>query len=364
MESGGVEGEFIDKLFADREKLQPYGRALLALTLKLNKDNKRAWDVATEIESAASTDRLSAHWESKRKAMLDFAEENDTEATALSLKALARIKPDSSLMSRTARWLVSERRNSYYWSSTKDTAFAIFGLIDYVKVSHELTPDYEVEIYLNGETVLTEHVTNASAAQSFLINRKGNGVANTNQLRIVKRGKGSLYFSSSVAYFTNDTEVQARGVSELSVTREYLRLQVAEDGYQLRWSTTPLTGEIHSGDLIVVRLHLTGRKARHLMLEDPIPAGAEQLENLGNLNLSYTTGNWSDWYSSREFRDQRTVFFLDYFDGDATLQYAMRVQVPGEFVIAPARAELMYVPETHANTSSKKISFLDRERSR
>ncbi len=296
--------------------------------------------------------------------MLDFAEENDTEATALSLKALARIKPDSSLMARTARWLVSERRNSYYWSSTKDTAFAIFGLIDYVKVSHELTPDYEVEIYLNGETVLTEHVTNASAAQTFLINRKGNGVANTNQLRIVKRGKGSLYFSSSVAYFTNDTEVQARGVSELKVKREYLRLQVAEDGYQLRWSTTPLTGEIHSGDLIVVRLHLTGRKARHLMLEDPIPAGAEQLENLGNLNLSYTTGNWSDWYSSREFRDQRTVFFLDYFDGDATLQYAMRVQAPGEFVIAPARAELMYVPETHANTSSKKISFLDRERSR
>ncbi len=360
VESGGVEGEFIDKLFADRGKLQPYGRALLALTLKLNKDNKRAWDVATEIESAAITDRLTTHWESKRKAMLDFAEANDTEATALSLKALARIKPDSSLMSRTARWLVSERRNSYYWSSTKDTAFAIFGLIDYVKVSHELTPDYEVEIYLNGETVLTEHVTNASAAQTFLINRKGNGLANSNQLRVVKRGKGSLYFSSSVDYFTNDTEVPARGVSELSVTREYLRLQVAEDGYQLKWTTTPLIGEIHSGDLIVVRLHLAGGKARHLMLEDPIPAGAEQLESLGNLNLDYTAGNWTDWYSSREFRDQRTVFFLDNFDGDATLQYAMRVQVPGEFVIAPARAELMYAPETHANTSSRKISFLDR----
>ena len=96
------------------------------------------------------------------------------------------------------------------------------------------------------------------------------------------------------------------------------------------------------------------------MLEDPIPAGAEQLDNLGNLNLDYTSRQWSDWYSSREFRDQRTVFFLDYFDGDATLQYAMRVQVPGEFVIAPAQAELMYAPETHANTSSKKISFLDR----
>jgi uncharacterized protein YfaS (alpha-2-macroglobulin family) len=328
--------------------------------LKLRKDDKRAWQVANEIEGAAITNRLTAHWESKREAMLDFTEVNDIEATALSLKALARIKPDSSFLSRAAHWLITDRRNSYYWSSTKDTAFAIFGLIDYVKVSHELTPSYDVEIYLNGETVLAEHVTNAVAGKTFLINRKGNGIANSNQLRIVKRGKGSLYFTGSVDYYTGETDVAARGTSELSVTREYLRLQVVSEGYKLRWSTTPLTGELHSGDLVVVRLHLTGGNSRHLMLEDPIPAGAEQIESLGSLNLNYTTGDWSDWSSSREFRDQRTVFFLDYFDGDARFQYAMRVLLPGEFVVAPARAELMYEPETHANTSSTKISFFER----
>jgi uncharacterized protein YfaS (alpha-2-macroglobulin family) len=102
-------------------------------------------------------------------------------------------------------------------------------------------------------------------------------------------------------------------------------------------------------------------KARHLMLEDPIPAGAEQLDSVGNLNLDYTSGmGWTSWYSSREFRDQRTVFFLDFFNGDATLQYAMRVQVPGDFVVAPARTELMYAPSTHANTSSRAISFVDK----
>ena len=98
------------------------------------------------------------------------------------------------------------------------------------------------------------------------------------------------------------------------------------------------------------------------MIEDPIPAGAEQVESVGNLNLDYSVRqDWSDWYSSREFRDNRTVFFLDYFDGDATLQYAMRVQVPGEFRVAPARAELMYQPETQANTASGKLSFLERK---
>src|SRR5262245_19157419 len=96
-----------------------------------------------------------------------------------------------------------------------------------------------------------------------------------------------------------------------------------------------------------------------MMLEDPIPAGAEQLESVGNLNLNYTDVGWTDWYSSREFRDRRTVFFFDRFDGEVKVQYAIRVPVPGEFVVAPARAELMYAPSVYANTASGRFQFVD-----
>ena len=132
-------------------------------------------------------------------------------------------------------------------------------------------------------------------------------------------------------------------------------------GLFLRWATEPLSGPIQSGDLIVVKLRVTGKGGRHLMIEDPIPSGAEQVETVGNLNLNARQAGWSAWYSSREFRDRRTVFFLDHFAGDLTLQYAMRVQVPGEFVVAPTRVELMYQPETHANTVSHRFSFIDRK---
>jgi uncharacterized protein YfaS (alpha-2-macroglobulin family) len=361
-ESGSADGHYLEKIFGERGNLQPYGRALLALTLKQRKDDKRAREVAAEIERTASADEFTAHWESKRKAMLDFSESNDTEATALSLKALARIKPDSQLLPRVARWLVGNRRHSFYWESTKDTAFAIYGLIDYLKVSRELSPDYDVEVYLNGENVLTEHVASAAASKTFTINRKAGDVPGTNEIRVVKRGKGMVYFSSSLDFYTGEEDVAARGSADLNLTREYLRLKVVEDGYKLNWKTEPLTGEIHSGDIIVVRLKLNGTKARHLMIEDPIPAGAEQVEAVGNLNLDYTSGSdWSDWYSSREFRDNRTVYFVDYFDGGITLQYAMRVQVPGQFRVAPARAELMYQPSTQSNTASGKLAFLERK---
>jgi len=258
------------------------------------------------------------------------------------------------LLPLAARWLVSERRNGYYWSSTKDTAFAIFGLIDYLKVSRELTPSYTLEVYLNGENVLAQNVRDA---QTFVINRKGGAVGETNHIRVVKRGKGSLYFAGNVEYYTQDEYVNAYGTTDLEVTREYRRLTVGQDGYKLKWTTSPLSGEIRSGDLIVVQLRLRGKKARYLMLEDPIPSGAEQLESVGNLNLDYTDSGWSDWYSSREFRDRRTVFFFDQFDGDVKVQYAMRVQVPGDFVVAPARAELMYEPSVYANTATRQFQF-------
>lgn len=360
--SGGSDGRHLEKVFGDRNNLQPYGRALLALTLKQRKDDKRSREVAAEIERTAMTDTVSAHWESNRKAMLDFAESNDTEATALSLRALAAINPKSPLLPQVARWLVSNRRNSQFWSSTKDTAFAILGLIDYLKVSKELSPDYDVEVYLNGENVLTQHVSSASASQSFSISRKAADVAGNNEIRIVKRGKGMIYFSSSLDYYTGEETVAARGSADLNLTREYFRLNVVDNGGELKWNAEPLRGEIHSGDVLVVRLKLNGGKARHLMIEDPIPAGAEQVESVGSLNLDHTSGHdWSDWYSSREFRDNRTVFFLDYFDGDATFQYAMRVQVPGDFRVAPARAELMYRPTTQSNTASGKMAFLERK---
>ncbi len=361
-ESGGSEGRYIEKIVNERGNLQPYGRALLALALKQRKEDKRARDVAAEIERTVTTDDYSAYWASNRKAMLDFAETNDTEATALSLKALARIKPDSPVLPKVARWLVSNRHSGYYWDSTKDTAFAILGLIDYLKVSRELSPDYDLEVYLNGENVLTQHVSAAAASQTFSVYRKAGDVAGNNEIRVVKRGKGMVYFSSSLDYYTGEEDVAARGSAELNLTREYLRLKVVEDGYKLTWKTEPLSGEIHSGDMLVVRLKLNGAKARHLMIEDPIPAGAEQVENVGNLNLDYTSGHdWTDWYSSREFRDNRTVFFLDYFDGQATFQYAMRVQVPGQFRVAPARAELMYRAATQSNTASGKLGFLERK---
>jgi uncharacterized protein YfaS (alpha-2-macroglobulin family) len=354
-----AEARYVNDLFARRAELQPYGRALLALALKSRGDDNRARQVVSELEREARVTDFDAHWESVRRPIPDYpdcVEEMDLEATALAVKALARINQQSALLPKAARWLVANRRNGYYWDSTKQTAFAIFALSDYLKVSRELSADYTVEVYLNGKQVLAGRVTAAEAAagKPMVSELKGDQIAGANQARVVKRGPGVLYASATLDYYTREENTASQSSNALKLDREYLRLRVIEGGGDPGWKVEPLSGELRSGDLIVARLRLQGARARYLMIEDPIPAGCEQIERVSGIDLDYSDGRWSDWYNNREFRDQRTVIFADYFDGDATFQYAMRVLIPGEFKVAPARAELMYQPTVQANTANVK----------
>jgi uncharacterized protein YfaS (alpha-2-macroglobulin family) len=361
--SGDSDSQPLNDLFAKRGQLQPYGKALLALTLQARHDEGRARQVAGEIESTAHANDFDAHWESTRKPMVDFSERDDIEATALSLKALVQITPASPLLPKAAKWLVGNRRFGYYWDSTRQTAFAILGLIDYIKVSKELSPDYSVEVYLNGDRVMTGHMTQteAKAGTGQVIQRKGADVRGSNQIRIVKHGAGALYVSTTLEYFSKEEDTSAQASPDLTLTREYLRLKVTENGEKASWSIEPLTGEVRSGDLIVVRLRVKGASAQYMMIEDPIPAGCEQVENVSGINLDYSEGHWCDWYSNREFRDQKTVLFVDYFPGNDTFQYALRVQVPGQFRAGPARAELMYAPTVESNTAPTAMTILDKK---
>ncbi|HEY9285788.1 MAG TPA: MG2 domain-containing protein [Pyrinomonadaceae bacterium] len=362
-QSGGADARFIDQMFDNRGRLQPYGRALLALTLRARGDQNRARQLASEIERTAQQSDFDAHWPSRRQIAPDYAEENNVEATALSVKALANIAPESPVLPKAARWLAQSRNNGRFWVSTRQTAFAIFGLTDYLRVSQELSPDYALEVYVGGEQVLSQQVTAANAAkgQSFVVTRKNEQVGGSVPVRVVKRGRGVVYLSATVDFSTTEEQTAPQSASGLKINREYLRLRLDQDGDKLKWRTEPIGNELRSGELIVVRLTIEGNPAPYLLIEDPIPAGAEQVESVGAFDQRDAGEGWTDWYNAREFRDERTAFFLDWFDGKATFQYAMRVQEPGDFRVGPARVELMYQPNVQSNTASGRLTILDRK---
>jgi uncharacterized protein YfaS (alpha-2-macroglobulin family) len=353
--SGDADMRHLNELFNKRAKLGAYGRALLALGLKERNDN-RAQAVAAELERSAKGGGGEAFWDNERGW-------NNTEATAVAVKALARVLPASEVLPRAARWLVGNRRHGHYWLSTRETAFAVYGLLDYVKASKELDPDYALEVYVDGQQVAQRQVTAADSAsmQVFNLQRRGGEVGQSSEVRVVKRGRGVVYLATTVTHYTNDAQTAEAGVPQLKLRREYLRLKVVEgaDG-TMGWEAEPLAGDVRSGDIIVSRLNLEGEVGTYLMVEDPIPAGCEPVEEVGGLTLNHALKDWSDWYSEREFRDNRVVFFRNYFDKKARFQYAMRVQVPGQFRAAPARAERMYEPDVRANSATAGLTILDK----
>src|SRR5208283_1701838 len=161
-------------------------------------------------------------WKSERQEMLDFSSDNSFETTAYALKALANLDPKSDLLPRAARWLMEHRSDGYYWASTEQTATAIYGLIDYLKISGELKANYTLRVYLNGQKLADRNITEKDAANPLPIVLTAAAPqvrAGENEVRIVKSGAGVLYWSAAASYFCREPKPPPAGSYALKVVR-------------------------------------------------------------------------------------------------------------------------------------------------
>ena len=54
------------------------------------------------------------------------------------------------MTSRLVKYMLNNRRHGSYWNSTRDTAFCIEALAEYLKASGEDRPDMTVELWIDG----------------------------------------------------------------------------------------------------------------------------------------------------------------------------------------------------------------------
>ncbi len=104
------------------------------------------------------------------------------------------------------------------------------------------------------------------------------------------------------------------------------------------------------GDIVAVRLALNGTNWKYLLAEDPIPAGTEFLPNTGLYTLNNKPDWWADWFTRKEFHDDRAAFFNTDFGGRREYVYLLKVVNPGKFVISPAQAGPMYQSNVQTTT--------------
>ena len=352
---GGAAGSFnlaaaLDDLWSARARMGTSGLAYLLMTLDARKDS-RADTVARSILADVKTRGDVAWWELPTDPFLDDIVVTNVEASALALKALAARDPRNPLLERVARWLVLNR-TAGYWYSTKQTAIALQGLLAYMQARGEQPAPFTADVFVNGARVATQSFDAASLVSPNPVLIESPAVEGINSVRIVKRGAGTLYYDATARYYDKPAAAERTGSRRLALTRSYSTLAPFTDKYgHIVYREGAFNGTAKPGDLLLVRLTAAGSTDwKYLMLEDPIPAGTEAVEQEGSLDIE-NVRSW--WYGSqREFHDDRTVYFLSGFSqGRYDMAYLLKVTTPGTFTAMPARIAPMYIPDVAASSS-------------
>ncbi len=362
--SGPVDPQLFNGLYETRNKLSSHGDALMALLLAHQKD-PRAQVFVKKLEQSVKIGEPYAWWQSERQVMIDFSSDNSFETTAYAVKVLADLDPKSELLPKAARWLIDHRSDGYFWQSTEQTATAVYGLIDYLKVSGELKPNYSLTLFVNGKKVADRRITekDVSNPQPFVVTFNPPDIhAGPNEVRVEKSGPGVLYWSAFATYFTREPKPAPTGSTALNVVREYFKLVPEKLKDRFVYDEQPLTGDVQSGDIVVVRLTVSATAdEKYLQIEDPIPAGFDFIEQENLYELKSRPPWWDYYYTQREFHDDRAALFSTRFQrGQGQFHYLLKAVTPGTFQANPARVLPMYEPARQSSTRSLTVTVKPR----
>jgi hypothetical protein len=287
--------------------------------------------------------------------LLDYYGDASVEATAYALKLLANVQSNSPLLPKAAVWLANHR-SGYYWDSTFQTAMAIYGLSDYLKLGGELKPDFTVEVLVNDKTVLKRSfaAADALAPSPPAIHLTAQQLGPEDRVRIRKNGSGRLYWSVRGEYYSAEPKTTNMGNFRLNVAREYFKLIAGKIDNRMVYRLEKLNGPVQPGDVLAVHLTVSGGDWRYLMIEDPIPAGAEAVQRDDLYEIVDKPRWWGGGsWASRELHDDHAAFFVSRFAaGQHEYRYLLKAVNPGTFRVSPARVEPMYQPQYLATSDA------------
>lgn len=371
-EGGRDNAQMLGFLYRDKIDLPIYAKALVGLEFHRVKDNVKRDELIRNIRQFLKTD------EENQTAYLDLKNGNywwywygsEFEAQAWFLKLLSAAEPNSPDTRGLVKYLINNRRNGTYWHSTRDTAYCIEAIGDFLKATKEGDPNLTVEILLDGKSLKTVEINKdnlftfdntAIVAGDILTDGK-------HTVEIRKKGEGPLYANAYVEYFTLEDFITKAGL-EVKVDRTYHKLvpdqkvidavnssgQAVDQKRSIYKRVELKSGdEIKSGDLIEVTLGIDSKNDyEYLVFEDWKAAGMEPVD----VQSGYNPNGLGAYM---ELRDEKVSLFVQFLPrGRHNLSYRLRAEIPGKFSALPTNAEAMYAPELRANSDEMKFLIKD-----
>jgi len=343
--TGGAPKEGLNAAWASREKLTDEGLALVGLALDAAGD-ARAHEAALLLEKKAKIDGSEAFWQGSYDSLLDYWDDTSPETTAFALKLLIQQDKSSGLLTKAAVWLAGHRTGDY-WESTKQTAMVIQGLTDYLSLSGELANSSDVQVLVNGTAVGSRHFGPGDGfAPPWKVDVTATQAGPGGLVTVRKSGNGITYWSGESSWYSADKSLSQQGKLSLNITRDYYVLQKNQPKPTdpITYDLIPMHGPVHVGDIVAVKLAVNGTDWKYLLAEDPIPSGTEFLDHPELYTVNSKPDWWAEWFTRKEYHDDRAAFFNTEFSGRRAYVYLLKVVNPGKFAISPAQAGPMYQP--------------------
>jgi alpha-2-macroglobulin len=371
-EGGRANSSSMSELYGDREKLATYARAFLAMALQKGgaaADDARLKTLLSDINNAAILSATGAHWEEDQYD--PWGMNTDTRSTAITLDALVRLDPQNQLNPNIVRWLMVARKDGI-WETTQESAWSLMALTDWMGYTKELQADYDYAAWLNNKEQTSGHIGQADLEKPIVLKIAVSDLLKDtgNRLTIGRgAGGGRLYYTAHLRAFLPVQDIKAldRGV----IVRRRYTLASCTDGPKCPEVTQARLGDVLRVELSIVAPH----DLYYMVVEDPLPAGAEAVDtDLATTSLLAPGAElqrtppgpipseggvaseapidpfwrWWNWYSRSELRDEKVALFADYLPkGSYLYSYTMRATLPGEFRVIPTTASEMYFPEVY-----------------
>ncbi len=295
------------------------------------------------------------------------------ESTALALRAMLQLEPTGDKVEAVKQWLLVHRDKSG-WANTKTTAEVLLAFLKDALVNPP-TLAYEsasVQVLLNEAMKDTATFT----AQDLFNTEKSFLYKGTQKVSLNKSGSGKLYYNSFLSYLRNlkptdniAGESQPKG---LQIKREFMRLEPAattSDGV-LHLKSVPVTGDLKAGELLLMKISIeTPISLPYVIVESPLPSGAEVVENKGmesaaeedTNNQAAVQGDWGNpWWTHQDVLDDRMVFFGTTVPaGKSQFHTLLRMELPGKVNLKPVQLEGMYTNLIRGYSQPGSLSIKD-----
>ncbi|MCX5745944.1 MAG: hypothetical protein NT062_25990, partial [Proteobacteria bacterium] len=224
---------------------------------------------------------------------------SNVRTTALVLGALIREVPQHPAIPKLARGVLDARTHGR-WSSTQENLVVVQALRRYFDTYEKQVPSYTGKLWFGqaayAEQAFAGHTTTPGRVD---LGWATLGLGTSHDVALQKVGTGRMYYRLGITYAPNQLDLPALDAGFV-VRRSYRALGDPTDvvrGADGRWT-------VKLGARVAVELEVINTTERYnVAVVDPLPAGFEAI-------------------------------------------YTVTATMPGNFVVAPAKAEEMYAPET------------------